>query len=109
MLTPEKVCVSKEVLHVDASPTPCTNISSSVVSELKPSGSHFKIRVVLKGRNRSATVATMVDYGAAALFINKGFVKKNRIHTYPLQREIPLYNIDSSKNKSGKISHFGSL
>ena len=48
----------------------------------------------------------MVDCGATALFINEAFVKKNRIRTYPLNREIPLYNIDGSKNRAGKITRF---
>ena len=55
---------------------PC-NISLSVVSEVNSSGSHFKIRVVLEGQNRSASVAAMVDCGATALFISEGFVKEN--------------------------------
>ena len=97
-LLPEEACVTKESLGVDASPSPCNNISSCIIPELKTSSSHFKIKIVLRGQNRSASVAAMVDCGATALFINEEFVKRNRIRTYPLNREIPLYNIDGSKN-----------
>ena len=106
MLLPEEICVPKENPYVDASPNPCNNISSCIIPELKSSSSHFKIKIVLKGQNRSASVAAMVDCGATALFINEAFVKKNRIRTYPLNREIPLYNIDGSKNRAGKITRF---
>jgi hypothetical protein len=51
----------------------------------------------------------MVDCGATALFIGEKFVKKNNIRTYRLQREIPLFNIDGSNNRAGKIARFASL
>jgi transposase InsO family protein len=51
----------------------------------------------------------MVDCGATALFISEKFVEKNKVRTYRLQREIPLYNIDGSKNRAGKIARFVSL
>src|SRR5712691_6328957 len=51
----------------------------------------------------------MVDCGATALFIGEKFVQKNRIHMYRLQREVPLYNIDSLKNRAGKITCFARL
>jgi hypothetical protein len=46
----------------------------------------------------------MVDCGATALFISERFVKKHKIRTHLLNYEIPLYNIDGSKNRAGKIS-----
>jgi hypothetical protein len=51
----------------------------------------------------------MIDCGATALFISKKFVKKNKIRTHPLAREIPLYNIDGFRNRAGKITHFAHL
>jgi len=55
------------------------NISSCVIPELNPSSLHFKIEVNLKGRNRSASVAAMVNCGATALFISKRFVRRHGI------------------------------
>jgi hypothetical protein len=46
----------------------------------------------------------MVDCGATALFISQRFVKENKIHTHLIQREIPLYNIDGSRNRAGGIT-----
>ena len=95
--------------NVDANSSLYANISSCVVPELKPTGSHFKVNVILKGRNRSTTVAAMVDCGATALFISERFVKRHKIRTCLLVRKIPLYNIDGSKNKAGSIAHFARL
>jgi hypothetical protein len=94
----ESATVSDKVLDS------CNDISSSVVSEIKPTGTHFKIRIVLEGRNRSALVAAMVDCGATALFISERFVKENNVRTRPLGRKIRLCNIDGSDNRAGHIS-----
>ena len=51
----------------------------------------------------------MVDCGATALFISEKFVRENKIRTYPFSREIPLYNIDGSKNRAGGITRFTRL
>jgi hypothetical protein len=88
-----------------ANSNPCNNIDSCVIPELTPESSHFKIRIALKGRNRSASIAAMVDSGATALFISEQFVKENKICTHLISREIPLYNIDGSKNHAGGITH----
>lgn len=86
------------------SSNPCNSINSCVIPELERSGSHFKIEVVLKGRNRSASVAAMVDCGATSLFISEEFVKKNKVRTRPLSRRILLYNIDGTKNSAGTVA-----
>ena len=105
MTLPENVCAPEDGLKLSANSNPCNNISSSVVPELTPSSSHFKIQITLKGQNCSASVVAMVDYGATALFISKRFIKDNKIRTHPLLRETPLYNIDGSKNHAGSIAH----
>jgi hypothetical protein len=68
-----------------------------------PSSSHFKIRITLKGQNCSASIAAMVDCGTTALFISKRFVKENKIRMHLISCEIPLYNIDGSRNRTGSI------
>jgi hypothetical protein len=98
----EEVWVPEESPWFDA--TPCNNIHACIIPELKPLGLHFKVNMTLRGRNRNTSVATMVDCGATALFISERFVKKHKICTHLLDYEIPLYNIDSSKNRAGKIS-----
>ncbi len=103
VLSPEGVRVSNPSLSAATSLSLC-NCIHSCIPEIKSSGSHFKVEAVLKGQNRSASVAAMVDCGATALFINRKFVERHKIRTHPLSSEIPLYNIDGSKNRAGEIS-----
>jgi hypothetical protein len=51
----------------------------------------------------------MVDCGTTALFINERFVKRHKIRSHLLHHEIPLYNINGSRNRAGKISRFAPL
>lgn len=51
----------------------------------------------------------MIDSGATALFVNKKFCKRKGILTVPLKREITLYNIDSTHNSAGSITHYAKL
>ena len=108
MLSPGGVRVSNPNLNAAASLSLCNSIRSCI-PEIKSSGSHFKVEAVLKGRNRSASVAAMVDCGATALFIDRKFVERHKIRTHPLHSEIPLYNIDGTKNRAGEISRAARL
>jgi hypothetical protein len=100
---PECICASENGLST-ANSNLCNSINSCVIPELTPSSSHFKIRITLKGQNRSASVAAMVDCDATALFISKRFMKENKICMHLISREIPLYNIDGSRNRVGSIT-----
>jgi hypothetical protein len=97
VMLPEEACASENGLS-NVNSNPCNNINSCVILELTPSNSHFKVRITLKGRNRSTAVAAMVDCGATALFISRRFMRENKIRTHLIPREIPLYNIDGSRN-----------
>ncbi len=108
VLSPGEVRVSNLSLSAAASLNLC-NCIRSCIPEIKSSGSHFKIEAVLKGRNRSASVAAMVDCGATALFIDRKFVERHKIHMHSLHSVIPLYNIDGSKNRAGEISRLACL
>ena len=106
---PEYECTTKNSLNLTVNLSSCNSINSCVVSELTPSSSHFKIQTTLKGRNRSASIAAMVDCGATALFISRKFIKDNKVRTHLLSHEVPLYNINGSKNQAGSISRFARL
>jgi hypothetical protein len=51
----------------------------------------------------------MFDSGAMAVFINERFVIQHNILRRPLTRPIALYNINSSINKAGSLTHFAQL
>ena len=75
-------------LEVDKVSNLCNNISSSMLLEVTPMGSLFKIKVILEGWNRSILVVAMVDCGATTLFISEKFVKENKVRTNPLDWKI---------------------
>ena len=78
---------------------------TTIVNEVDTSASHFHVKVILKGQNRSVLVNGMVDSGATSLFISPRFVAKHHIIPHPLPREIGLRNIDGTVNKSGSIKY----
>lgn len=84
-------------------------LSSCTLPVLDNSASHFRVPVLLKGLNKTIRVPAMIDSGATALFIHERFVKNNHIIRLPMQRTIPLHNIDGSKNTAGGITHFARL
>lgn len=106
MLLPNNVCVSETDSNCVTSSSFHNDIDSCVVPELTPLNLHFKIQVNLKSQNWSASVVAMVDCSAIVLFISERFVKMNKVHTHSFVHKIPLYNINSLRNKVSSISHF---
>jgi hypothetical protein len=45
----------------------------------------------------------MIDSGTEGIFLNRKYVKKNRLECMCLQRPIPMFNIDGTLNKDGSI------
>lgn len=85
------------------------SVSSCTIPELNSSSSHFRVSVLLKGRQRSTRTAAMIDSGATALFISRRFVTKNQVFLHPLHSSIPLFNIDGTHNAAGSITHYARL
>ncbi|THG93741.1 hypothetical protein EW145_g8291 [Phellinidium pouzarii] len=48
-------------------------------------------------------VEVLIDSGATGLFIDKEFVKQNRLKTRSLGYTIPVFNVDGTKNVGGSI------
>ena len=55
MLLLEKLCILEESPHVVVNSNLYDSIRSCVILELKLSGSHFKVKVNLKGRKHNAS------------------------------------------------------
>ena len=81
----------------------------NTTNEINSSSSHFRVQVILKGRNRGTGTVAMIDSGATALFLDHSFIKKHNILLTPLRQPIDLYNIDGSFNQAGQITHFARL
>lgn len=74
--------------------------------EIDPSSLHFRIMVNIRGANSNLNTAAMVDSGATALFLDRGFVQKHSIRTFPLRKPIGIFNIDGTANQGGDIAQF---
>jgi predicted aspartyl protease len=49
-------------------------------------------------------IRALVDCGATGLFIDREYVKSNRLPTRKLSRSIPVFNVDGTANEAGSIS-----
>jgi len=45
----------------------------------------------------------LLDSGATTCFIDEEFVRQNRLNSVPLLIQIPIYNVDGTKNAKGMI------
>ena len=77
-------------------------VSSCRLQEIDPHSKHFRIGVHLAGEKTRA----MLDSGATGLFINRQYAAQRKLPTFPLNDQLPLYNIDGTPNKAGTITHF---
>src|SRR6202453_4313434 len=68
-------------------------------------GNSVLINIGLKtlDTHNSINTDSLLDCGASGLFIDKQFVKLNKIMTQKLPRPIPIYNIDGTLNEGGTI------
>jgi hypothetical protein len=51
----------------------------------------------------------MIDSGTEGIFLNRKYIKKNRLECMHLQRSIPVSNIDGTLNKDGSIEETVSI
>ena len=64
---------------------------------------HLKVEVVTTDTQQLISFMALLDCGATGLFVDKGFVDRNKITTRTLTRPIPVYNIDGTRNEAGSI------
>ena len=56
--------------------------------------------------DRTIETSALIDSGAGGTFIDKTFAHKHGIHLTPLDRPIPVYNVDGTQNKLGSITEY---
>src|ERR1700677_3298245 len=68
-------------------------------------GNSVPINIGLKtlDTHNSINIDSLLDCGASGLFIDKQFVKLNKIMTWKLPQPIPIYNVDGTLNEGGTI------
>ena len=61
-----------------------------------------QLRSVHSGTTHS--IAALLDSRATGMFIDREFVRRNRLETRPIPEPIPVYNVDGTLNQNGSIS-----
>src|SRR5712664_4677964 len=64
---------------------------------------HLKVEIVTTDTQQLISFMALLNCGATGLFVDKGFVDRNRITTRTLSHPIPVYNIDRTLNEAGSI------
>src|SRR5713226_6594237 len=64
----------------------------------------MKIQIETVDTKEKMEVDALLDSGATGLYVDREFVKKNRLNTRKLHTPIPVYNVDGTQNAQGSIS-----
>jgi len=64
---------------------------------------YLKVEVQTIDTQEKRLVQALLDLGATGLFIDREYVKSNRLPTRKLSHPIPVYNVDGSPNEAGSI------
>jgi len=81
----------------------------------RPHNDHFHIPVIVEQYDRgvedilAVTTSALVDSGASTTFISKRLVKDLQFKVKRFPQEIPLLNIDGTRNNAGSITHYVEL
>src|SRR5882762_373071 len=63
----------------------------------------LRIEIKTVDTGERLTVTGLLDSGTTTCFIDEEFVKQNRLNSVPLPIQVPIYNVDGSKNAKGTI------
>jgi hypothetical protein len=69
----------------------------------------LNMEVILKGKNRKATIKALLDSGASTTFLSPRFVQYHNVTTTLLSKPIPLHNADNSSNAISLITRKAEL
>src|SRR5882757_4714611 len=64
---------------------------------------HLKVEIVTTDTQQLISFMALLNCRATGLFVDRGFVDRNRITTRTLSHPIPVYNIDRTLNEVGSI------
>jgi predicted aspartyl protease len=65
---------------------------------------YLRIEIECTETQRKQGIRALVDCGATGLFIDREYVKSNRLPTRKLSQPIPVFNVDGTANEAGSIS-----
>jgi hypothetical protein len=69
----------------------------------------LKVDIETTDTGEVKSLNALVDCGATGRFIDRDYVRTNRLRTRTLSRPVPVYNVDGSLNESGSITEVADL
>ena len=77
--------------------------------EDKPSSLKLKVSIETTDTGEVKSLNSLVDSGATGNFIDRDYVKTNRLTTRSLSTPVPVYNVDGTPNEAGSITEVADL
>jgi hypothetical protein len=77
--------------------------------EDKPSSLKLKVSIETTDTGEVKSLNSLVDSGATGNFIDRDYVKSNRLTTRRLSKPVPVYNVDGTPNEAGSITEVADL
>ncbi|KAG6330968.1 hypothetical protein ID866_8119 [Astraeus odoratus] len=53
----------------------------------------------------SISVSALLDSGATGCFVDKRWAQERCLRLLPLQKKVPVFNVDGTTNCTGEVSH----
>ena len=69
----------------------------------------LKVEIETTDTGEVKAVQALLDSGATGMFIDKAYVKANRLATRVLSTPIPVFNVDGTPNEAGSITEVADL
>src|SRR3981189_2071799 len=63
----------------------------------------INVKIKMVDTQKEIQVDALLDSGATGLYVDATFIKENGLNTQKLVQEIPVYNVDGTRNNSGSI------
>jgi hypothetical protein len=83
------------------------SVSIKEISPVKPSKEEMKTPIFITYGNRKVETLALIDCGTkGASYIARSYAEKQQIPLLCLKKEIPVLNIDGTKNQDGAIQNY---
>jgi hypothetical protein len=77
--------------------------------EDKPGSLKLKVSIETTDTGETKSITSLIDSGATGNFIDREYVKANRLTTRTLSKPIPVFNVDGTPNEAGSITEVADL
>jgi hypothetical protein len=88
---------------------PAKLIIASLEDENNNRSLKLKVSIETTDTGEVKSLNALIDSGATGKFIDRDYVKTNRMTTKTLYRPIPVYNVDGTLNEAGSITEMVDL